>query len=221
MLALCACVCLCVICVTSVSWYRKWNRCSDGPTAGKVSKDTFSAHRRDLSHTHTHRYTSILPKGHYVSPLSKRGPVFLVILKIKNRIETSSLPSSFNIMLLKICGDSHPSVTSTYQWRGLLCTALDPFSHLMVVCLPKTFSSRQLVRLARTHLVLTEEITHTYTHSGTFETTVCYFDSSSVALCYYETETILRCPEKLGILPPPHTHTHIHADSQSRMCGWR
>ena len=62
--------------------------------------------------------------------------------------------------------------------------------------------------------------THTHTHSGAFETTVCYFASSSVALCYYEIETILGCPEKLGILPPTHTHTHIHIQAHSRMCGW-
>ena len=117
-------------------------------------------------------------------------------------------------MLLQICGDSHPSATSTYQGGGfyiLHWSCLYPFSHLMVVCLPKTFSGRQLVRLARMQLVLTEEIphthTHTHTHSGAFETTVCYFASSSVALCYYEIETILGCPEKLGILPPTHTHT--------------
>ena len=127
-------------------------------------------------------------------------------------------------MLLQICGDSHPSATSTYQGGGfyiLHWSCLYPFSHLMVVCLPKTFSGRQLVRLAGTQLVHTEEIPHTHTHTHT----QWRIWNHCLLLCIVLCCIVLLWDWNHTWLPwetrhtPSHTHTHTFTSNLTHVCA--
>ena len=76
--------------VQTFSHYSRSLSCSLYVTLPPLAQHT---HTHTHTHTQAHTFMSILPTGYYISPLSKRGPLYLVILKKTNKTKYNSKAS--------------------------------------------------------------------------------------------------------------------------------